>query len=115
MTASALRLPSCVAQPAGEEFGNRRGRLADAFDQSHHHGAGAYHGYKEDRQQAVYHLAGDVHEHADKAERPHAARNGCKSGFRFLFDLSRFISPASVTKTAWRGTEVRFAKFWAIV
>ena len=70
-----LALAEPVRDPAREQLGDRGGCFADAFDEADHLGAGPEHGGEEHRQQTVDHLRGDVHEQADEAERPHAARH----------------------------------------
>src|SRR5205814_839438 len=49
------------------------------FDEAHERDAGAERAHEEDRQQAVDHLRGDIHEHGHEADRPDAARHGLEA------------------------------------
>ena len=64
-----------VGQGAGEDLGDRGGRLGDAFDDADGQRRGAENGDEIDRQERVDHLRGDVHEQRDEAEHPDAGRD----------------------------------------
>ena len=70
-----LALAEPVADRAREHLRDRRDGLGRAFEQADGGHAGAEHADQEHRQQGVDHLRGDVHEQADEAERPYAARD----------------------------------------
>ncbi len=69
-----------VAEIAREHPGDQGKPLAGAFDQADAGRAGADHRHQEDRQQAMDHLRGDVHERADQAKRPDAPGEGHTRG-----------------------------------
>ncbi|MCY1419626.1 hypothetical protein D9M71_352170 [compost metagenome] len=62
-----------VADRAREDLGDQRGGLGDAFDQADAEHAHSQATDQEHRQQAVHQLRRDVHEQADKAQRPDRA------------------------------------------
>jgi len=77
-----LSLAEPVGERAGENLHDHRGRFGDALDQPDRGHRGAEHGDEIKRQQRVDHLRRDVHEQADQAERPDAARNILETGGR---------------------------------
>ena len=82
-----LALAEPVAEHARENLGYQSGCFRNPLEYADCRRASAEHRHQKDRQQAVDHLGGDVHEHADETERPYAARD-CVNAYRRLCILS---------------------------
>ncbi|ABA53387.1 200 kDa antigen p200, putative [Burkholderia pseudomallei 1710b] len=64
-----------IAERAGEDLDDHRGRLGRAFEHAERRDAHAHRRHEIDRQQRVDQLRRHIHAQADEAERPYGARN----------------------------------------
>jgi hypothetical protein len=86
----SLALAEVIAQRPGEDLHDKRRRFRQSLDDPDDECAGAEGAHHEQRQEAVDHLGGDIHQHADEAENPDAGRNArALSGLRHVMSFAR--------------------------